>query len=49
MHLRDYSCVLCSKNVKEDLCHLIFDYLVAMACWLSLNLVVPFNSDPASI
>lgn len=49
MVLQDYNCVLCSHNIEESLFHLFFDCPFAMACWYSLNLVIPVNCTPLQI
>jgi hypothetical protein len=49
MFLQDYNCVLCTHGVEESLFHLIFDCPFAMACWDTLNLLVPVSSSPLQI
>lgn len=45
MHLPDYSCVFCTRNVEEDLIHLLFHCPFAMACWYTLDLIIPILDD----
>jgi len=49
MTLQDYSCVLCTHGIEESLFHLMFDCSFAMACWNTLNLLVPSFSTPLQI
>jgi hypothetical protein len=45
MHLPDYNCVFYNLNIEKDLLHLLFHYPITMACWYSLNLIVPNLDD----
>jgi sulfur transfer complex TusBCD TusB component (DsrH family) len=45
MHLPDYNCVFYNLNIEKDLLHLLFHYPIAMACWYSLNLIIPNLDD----
>jgi len=45
MFLPDYSYVLCTHHVDEDLVHLLFHCPFAMACLYSLGTIVPSSED----
>jgi len=49
MHLLHYNCVFCGLNVEEDLAHLLFHCPFSMACWSTLQLVLPNSDDPCFI
>lgn len=44
MHLDSYNCVHCTVAV-EDLFHLFFHCPLAVACWYTLQLIVPATND----
>jgi hypothetical protein len=48
MHLDDYNYVFCTLNIEEDLLHMLFHCLFAMAWWYSLQVFIP-NSEYISI
>ena len=45
MHLSYYNCVFCTVNVEEYLDHLLFHCPFAMACWYSLDVILPNTND----
>jgi hypothetical protein len=49
MVLDDYTCVMCTTNVDEDLLHMLFHCPFAAACWYSLQCIVPATDDLETI
>jgi hypothetical protein len=49
MHLEDYDCVFCTLHIEEDLIHMLFHCPFAMACWYSLNVLLPNSEDISTI
>jgi hypothetical protein len=49
MFLQDYNYVLYTRGVEESLFHLMFDCPLAIACWNTLNLLIPVSSSPSQI
>lgn len=49
MHLPDYNCVLCHYNVEEDIAHMLFHCPFSLACWTSLNTLVPSTLETGDI